>query len=82
MAQFASLCSLMGWYDIPIPTWFLAPIDCLKIPAQEAKDHIISLADGCGVGGVGRCCWLYEKEEDHSKGLFVVIGYLSPPPPR
>jgi hypothetical protein len=21
-----------GWYDNPIPTRFLAPIDCLKIP--------------------------------------------------
>jgi hypothetical protein len=30
----ASLCSLAGWYDNPIPPRFLAPIDCLKIPAQ------------------------------------------------
>jgi hypothetical protein len=30
----ASLCSLAGRYDNPIPTRFLAPIDCLKIPAQ------------------------------------------------
>jgi hypothetical protein len=29
----ASLCSLAGLYDNPIPTRFLAPIDCLKIPA-------------------------------------------------
>jgi hypothetical protein len=29
----ASLCSLAGPYDNPIPTRFLAPIDCLKIPA-------------------------------------------------
>ncbi len=29
----ASLCSLAGRYDNPIPTRFLAPIDCLKIPA-------------------------------------------------
>jgi hypothetical protein len=28
------LCSLAGQYDNPIPTWFLAPIDFLKIPAQ------------------------------------------------
>ncbi len=26
----ASLYSLAGWYDNPIPTRFLAPIDCLK----------------------------------------------------
>jgi hypothetical protein len=29
-----SLCSLAGRYDNPIPTRCLAPIDCLKIPAQ------------------------------------------------
>ncbi len=28
----ASLCSLAGRYNNPIPTGFLAPIDCLKIP--------------------------------------------------
>jgi hypothetical protein len=31
--NFASLCILAGRYNIPIPTRFLAPIDCLKIPA-------------------------------------------------
>ncbi len=31
----ASLCILAGRYENPIPTWFLAPIDCLKIPAQK-----------------------------------------------
>ncbi len=29
----ASLCGLAGRYDDPIPTGFLASIDCLKIPA-------------------------------------------------
>jgi hypothetical protein len=29
----AGLCSLAGRYDNPIPPWFLAPIDSLKIPA-------------------------------------------------
>jgi hypothetical protein len=32
----ASLCSLAGRYDNPIPTRFLAPIDCSKIPAQTS----------------------------------------------
>ncbi len=32
----ASLCSLAGGYDNPIPTRSLAPIDCLKIPALHA----------------------------------------------
>jgi hypothetical protein len=31
--NFASLCSLAGRYDNPIPPWFLVPIDSLKIPA-------------------------------------------------
>jgi hypothetical protein len=30
----ASLCLLVGRYDNPIPSRFLAPIDCSKIPAQ------------------------------------------------
>jgi hypothetical protein len=34
----ASLCSLAVRYDNPIPTRFLAPIDCLKIPALDACD--------------------------------------------
>jgi hypothetical protein len=29
----AGLCSLAARYDNPIPAQFLAPIDCLKIPA-------------------------------------------------
>jgi hypothetical protein len=32
--NFARPCSLAGRYDHLIPTRFLAPIDCLKIPAQ------------------------------------------------
>jgi hypothetical protein len=33
----AGLCSLADRYDNRIPTRFLAPIDCLKIPAQKNK---------------------------------------------
>jgi hypothetical protein len=33
----ASLCSLAGRYDNPIPTRLLAPKDCLKIPAQNTR---------------------------------------------
>jgi hypothetical protein len=33
----ASLCSLAGRYENPIPTWFLAPLDCSKIPAQPYR---------------------------------------------
>ncbi len=31
------LCSPAGRYNNPIPAWFLAPIDCLKIPALVKK---------------------------------------------
>ncbi len=34
----ASLCSLTGRYDNPIPTRFLSPLDRYKIPAQLVKD--------------------------------------------
>jgi hypothetical protein len=36
----ASLCSLAGRYDNPIPPGFLAPIDFLKIPALIASKLI------------------------------------------
>jgi hypothetical protein len=32
----ASLCSLAGRHGNPIPARFLAPIDCLKIPALDS----------------------------------------------
>ncbi len=35
--NFASLCSLAGRYENPIPPRCLAPIDFLKIPAQFAS---------------------------------------------
>ncbi len=40
----ASLCSLAGRYDNPIPTRFLAPIDCLKIPALVISSPVFFLA--------------------------------------
>ncbi len=33
----ANLCSPAGQYDNSIPSGFLAPIDCLKIPAQVVQ---------------------------------------------
>ncbi len=40
----ASLCSLAGRYDNPIPPRFLAPIDYLKIPAQvTGRMHVLSV---------------------------------------
>ncbi len=42
----ASLSSLAGRYDNPIPTRFLAPIDCSKIPALPSVSE--------GHGGIKR----------------------------
>jgi len=33
----ASVCVLAGRYDNPIPTRFIAPIDCLNIPCTDAN---------------------------------------------
>jgi hypothetical protein len=33
------LCSLAGRYDDPIPTRFLAPIDCLKVPVKNRQTY-------------------------------------------
>jgi hypothetical protein len=50
----ASLCSLAGRYDNPIPPRFLAPIDFLKIPAQRAREGEIShLGDAPALGQIG-----------------------------
>jgi hypothetical protein len=37
--HFARLCSLAGRYDNPIPTRFLAPNNCYKIPALEMRTN-------------------------------------------
>jgi hypothetical protein len=42
----ASLCSLAGRYDNPIPPRFLAHIDSLKIPAQndwELRENMVEI---------------------------------------
>ncbi len=61
----ASLCSLAGRYNNPIPTRCLAPIDFLKIPAQY-----IQTVCGCGGwwGGDELCC------RPHSSGVWHSIS--------
>jgi hypothetical protein len=46
----ARLCSLAGRYDNPIPTRFLAPIDCLKIQTHFLTFPLLP--------GLGRTCHL------------------------
>jgi hypothetical protein len=39
---------LVGRYDNPIPTLFLAPIDCLKLPALGKEDRFyVGKCDQC-----------------------------------
>ncbi len=50
--DYASLCSLAGQYDNPIPirTRFLAPINCFRIPAQHCglvTDETFQFCDYC-----------------------------------
>jgi hypothetical protein len=60
----ASLCSLAGQYDNPIPTRFLAPIDCLKIPA------LASLASG--ISSLESIPWLHNmKNEDEDDFIWI-----------
>jgi hypothetical protein len=47
----ARLCSLAGRYDNPIPSRYLAPINCLKIPALQSQTVHKSGAEGGGGGG-------------------------------
>ena len=44
--DYASLCSLAGRYNNPIPTWFLAPIDCSKIPALKMQQLYVHQTAG------------------------------------
>ncbi len=46
----ASLCSLAGRYNNPIPTRFLAPIDCLKIPALVKVVEELNHSHPMGIG--------------------------------
>jgi hypothetical protein len=47
----ASLCSLAGRYDDPIPTRFLASKECLKMTARNAPVQVVGdVAQGAGDG--------------------------------
>jgi hypothetical protein len=64
----ASLCSLAGRYDNPIPPRFLAPIDFLKIPAPARQatqpGGIGSLESILGLLKSLKIRALYELEKD------------------
>ncbi len=60
----ASLCSLAGPYDNPIPTRFLAPTDCLKILALGTLPVVFSVkglmsSSENGTGHLRMKTWIY-----------------------
>ncbi len=71
----ASLCSLAGRYENPIPPRCLAPIDFLKIPAQGSLLYICS-KDAETVGGLA---WLLNSPlillTSVWRGLIHAIGF-------
>jgi hypothetical protein len=54
----ASLCSLAGRYENPIPPRCLAPIDFLKIPAQIVRGADVRVHWGRGATKRCRLSWL------------------------
>jgi hypothetical protein len=62
----ASLCNLAGRYDNPLPPWFLAPIDSLKIPAREWS----------GMAGVREDWMIYR-----GPGFLAIVLFSSMPNP-
>ncbi len=86
----ASLCSLKGRYDNPIPTRFLAPIDCLKIQAQHPlaaafckiwlfiAGSQLSLSR-LGMGEGGNSCHFRPGKWKHFPAFFILIFILAHP---
>jgi hypothetical protein len=66
----ASLCSLAGRYDNPIPPRFLAPIDCLKIPAL-LEEICGSILGHMNVEIGAEAALFLEKE--YIKGILVAV---------
>ncbi len=81
-ANSASLCSLAGRrYDNPIPTRFLAPIDCSKIPAQLSL-HDSLIRRMCGNLQIFWWRMWYQFPQIHSRSLSPpFLANISPPFP-
>jgi hypothetical protein len=56
----ASLCSLTGQYENPIPPQYLAPIDFLKIPAQAEIGEIFVVEEKLFPSSLTICPDAYE----------------------
>jgi hypothetical protein len=81
-----SPCSLAGRYDNPIPPRFLAPIDCLKIPALVLRGikkgtvegvivmtWISNVAGFKNVAGVADIYYSKQCNMEKLTGMFICI---------
>jgi hypothetical protein len=73
----ASLCSLGGWYDNPIPTRFLATIDCLKIPALYNMLYIQTCKPRKCILAMEWCSWLdvHHRREGDDRSWAVLQNH-------
>ncbi len=70
----AGLCSLAGRYDNPIPTRYLAPIDCLQIPALVVDWFILYM--------ILLVWWpwnndIYDNRDEHAMVVTITIHNAS-----
>ncbi len=62
----ASLCSLAGRLDNPLPTQFLAPIDSLKIPALATF--------ACGIDSLESIPGLHKRLKIRALVVLLITG--------
>jgi hypothetical protein len=88
----ARLCSLAGRYDNPLPTQFLAPTDCLKIPAQYSSGLFSSKTDksrvtnfsgdiymsvDSGNGCITKRIWLLQAFPSSENQTLLIIQHIT-----
>jgi hypothetical protein len=76
-----SLCSLAGRYDNPIPTLFLVPIDCLKIPAPLTDDPLGTAVEKSPLVGTADLTYNDSRPLDcfHEELCMTVVPPVSEP---
>jgi hypothetical protein len=72
----ASLRSLTGRNDDPIPPRFLAPIDFLKIPAQVIIPTHVGCGGGCDEGTYCTCQWSGRERTVYTVYCTVLRGWI------
>jgi hypothetical protein len=70
----ASLCSLAGRYENPIPPRCLAPIDFLKIPAQDSVSGLFLIHEGKSLRLEGKLRVNKQATKDQLGNRLVAMG--------